>query len=29
VTDILILLIGMGCVAFFAGLLILCDRVRG
>jgi hypothetical protein len=28
-TDIVILLIGAGCVLFFAGLLALCDRVRG
>ena len=26
-TDIAILLIGAGCAAFFAGLLVLCDRV--
>ena len=28
-TDIVILLIGAGCGLFFAGLLVLCDRVRG
>ena len=28
-TDLLILVIGIVCVAFFAGLLILVDRVRG
>jgi len=28
-SDLLILLIGAGCVLFFAGLLALCDRVRG
>jgi hypothetical protein len=27
VTDIVILLIGAVCAAFFAGLLVLCDRV--
>ncbi len=27
VTDIVILVIGAGCAAFFAGLLVLCDRV--
>ena len=27
-TDIVILLIGAVCTAFFAGLLVLCDRVR-
>ncbi len=26
-TDLVILLIGAGCAAFFAGLLVLCDRV--
>lgn len=26
-TDVVILLIGAGCTAFFAGLLVLCDRV--
>ncbi len=26
-TDAVILLIGAGCAAFFAGLLVLCDRV--
>ncbi len=28
-TDLLILLIGACCALFFAGLLALCDRVRG
>ena len=28
-TDLVILLIGAGCTLFFAGLLILVDRVRG
>ena len=28
-TDVTILLIGAGCALFFAGLLALCDRVRG
>lgn len=28
-TDLLIVLIGAGCALFFAGLLALCDRVRG
>ena len=28
-TDLLILLISAGCALFFAGLLALCDRVRG
>jgi hypothetical protein len=27
VTDIVVLVIGAGCAAFFAGLLVLCDRV--
>jgi hypothetical protein len=27
VTDIVILLIGVGSAIFFAGLLVLCDRV--
>jgi hypothetical protein len=27
VTDLVILLIGAGCAAFFACLLVLCDRV--
>jgi hypothetical protein len=27
VTDIVILVIGAGCAAFFAGLLVLCDLV--
>jgi hypothetical protein len=27
VTDVVILLIGAGCAAFFAGLMVLCDRV--
>jgi hypothetical protein len=27
VTDVIILLIGAGCAVFFAGLLVLCDRV--
>jgi hypothetical protein len=26
-SDVVILLIGAGCEAFFAGLLVLCDRV--
>jgi hypothetical protein len=26
-SDVVILLIGAGCAAFFAGLLVLCDRV--
>ncbi len=28
-TDLWILLIGVVCVAFFSGLLVLVDRVRG
>jgi hypothetical protein len=28
-SDLLILAIGAGCALFFAGLLALCDRVRG
>lgn len=28
-TDLTIVLIGAGCAVFFAGLLALCDRVRG
>jgi hypothetical protein len=28
-TDLVILLIGAGCALFFAGLVALCDRVRG
>ncbi len=28
-TDLHIALIAAGCVLFFAGLLVLCDRVRG
>ncbi len=27
-SDVVVLLIGAGCAAFFAGLLALCDRVR-
>jgi hypothetical protein len=27
-TDLYIVLIAAGCVVFFAGLLVLCDRVR-
>ncbi len=26
-TDVVILVIGAGCAAFFAGLMVLCDRV--
>jgi hypothetical protein len=26
-SDVVILLIGAGCAVFFAGLLVLCDRV--
>jgi hypothetical protein len=28
-TDLLILVIGAGCALSFAGLLALCERVRG
>jgi hypothetical protein len=27
VSDIVILVIGAACAAFFAGLMVLCDRV--
>jgi hypothetical protein len=27
VTDVVMLLIGAGCAAFFAGLVVLCARV--
>jgi hypothetical protein len=28
-TDLLIMIIGAGCALFFAGLVALCERVRG
>jgi len=28
-TDLQILLIGLGCALFFVGYLFLCERVRG